>query len=162
MITPICFDTIGYQTYIIFAVINFFIVPCVYFFYVSQHPSTHIKDVQYTNDLHSPKPHTGLSKKWTRFSIIQRQSGTWWKSPTTLHAATARTANFSSATWIRRKLLAIRTHADNPALPLRLVERLVRIDMSSHHKRRWESVTMRDLDLPQALGVRSINEQTMN
>lgn len=33
MITPVAFDTIKYQTYIIFAVINAFIVPCVYFFY---------------------------------------------------------------------------------------------------------------------------------
>lgn len=33
MITPVAFATIGYQTYIIFAVINAFIVPCVYFFY---------------------------------------------------------------------------------------------------------------------------------
>lgn len=35
MVTPVAFDTIGYKTYIIFAVINAFIVPCVYFFYVS-------------------------------------------------------------------------------------------------------------------------------
>lgn len=33
MITPIAFDNIGYKTYLIFAVINAFIVPCVYFFY---------------------------------------------------------------------------------------------------------------------------------
>ncbi|CZT21156.1 probable transporter (major facilitator superfamily) [Ramularia collo-cygni] len=33
MVTPVAFATIGYQTYIIFAVINAFIVPCVYFFY---------------------------------------------------------------------------------------------------------------------------------
>ncbi|GIZ42309.1 hypothetical protein CKM354_000558400 [Cercospora kikuchii] len=33
MVTPVAFDTIGYKTYIIFAVINAFIVPCVYFFY---------------------------------------------------------------------------------------------------------------------------------
>ncbi|KAE8144728.1 general substrate transporter [Aspergillus avenaceus] len=33
MITPVAFDNIGYQTYIIFAVINAFIVPVVYFFY---------------------------------------------------------------------------------------------------------------------------------
>nr|POF01306.1 sugar transporter stl1 [Quercus suber] len=33
MITPIAFANIKYQTYIIFAVINAFIVPCVYFFY---------------------------------------------------------------------------------------------------------------------------------
>ncbi|OBT81182.1 hypothetical protein VE02_10147 [Pseudogymnoascus sp. 03VT05] len=33
MITPVAFSSIGYQTYIIFAVINAFIVPVVYFFY---------------------------------------------------------------------------------------------------------------------------------
>ncbi|KAI1340869.1 sugar transporter family protein [Xylariaceae sp. FL0016] len=33
MITPVAFDSIGYQTYIIFAVINAFMVPSVYFFF---------------------------------------------------------------------------------------------------------------------------------
>lgn len=33
MITPVSFSSIGYQTYIIFAVINAFIFPVVYFFY---------------------------------------------------------------------------------------------------------------------------------
>ncbi|GAB1209327.1 hypothetical protein APSETT445_008099 [Aspergillus pseudonomiae] len=33
MITPVAFDNIDYQTYIIFAVINAFIVPVVFFFY---------------------------------------------------------------------------------------------------------------------------------
>ncbi|KAL0938431.1 sugar transporter stl1 [Colletotrichum truncatum] len=33
MITPVAFANIKYQTYIIFAVINAFIVPCVYFFF---------------------------------------------------------------------------------------------------------------------------------
>lgn len=33
MITPVAFTSIGYQTYIIFAVINAFIFPVVYFFY---------------------------------------------------------------------------------------------------------------------------------
>lgn len=33
MITPVAFSSIGYQTYIIFAVINAFIFPVVYFFY---------------------------------------------------------------------------------------------------------------------------------
>ncbi|KAF2139289.1 uncharacterized protein K452DRAFT_320439 [Aplosporella prunicola CBS 121167] len=33
MITPVAFSSIGYQTYIIFAVINAFIVPVTYFFY---------------------------------------------------------------------------------------------------------------------------------
>lgn len=40
MITPVAFATIQYKTYIIFAVINAFIVPVTYFFYVSRelHP----------------------------------------------------------------------------------------------------------------------------
>ncbi|KAH7384920.1 sugar porter family MFS transporter [Cadophora sp. MPI-SDFR-AT-0126] len=33
MITPVAFDSIGYKTYVIFAVINAFIFPVVYFFY---------------------------------------------------------------------------------------------------------------------------------
>ncbi|KAF2096772.1 general substrate transporter [Rhizodiscina lignyota] len=33
MVTPVAFASIGYQTYIIFAVINAFMIPCVYFFY---------------------------------------------------------------------------------------------------------------------------------
>lgn len=33
MITPVAFTSIGYQTYIIFAVINAFIIPCIYFLY---------------------------------------------------------------------------------------------------------------------------------
>lgn len=33
MITPVSFTSIGYKTYIIFAVINAFILPVVYFFY---------------------------------------------------------------------------------------------------------------------------------
>ncbi|KAK6434905.1 hypothetical protein LTR95_008912 [Oleoguttula sp. CCFEE 5521] len=33
MVTPVAFASIGYKTYIIFAVINAFMVPCTYFFY---------------------------------------------------------------------------------------------------------------------------------
>jgi hypothetical protein len=33
MVTPVAFASIGYKTYIIFAVINAFMVPCVYFFF---------------------------------------------------------------------------------------------------------------------------------
>ncbi|KAK4138983.1 MFS general substrate transporter, partial [Trichocladium antarcticum] len=33
MITPVAFNNIGWRTYVIFAVINAFMVPCVYFFY---------------------------------------------------------------------------------------------------------------------------------
>lgn len=53
MITPVAFDTIGYQTYIIFAAINAFIVPCVYFFYPGEHPSTLDRFCHFTyNGLH--------------------------------------------------------------------------------------------------------------
>jgi len=33
MITPVAFNGIGYNTYTVFACINAFMVPCVYFFY---------------------------------------------------------------------------------------------------------------------------------
>jgi len=33
MVTPVAFNNIGWRTYVIFAVINAFMVPCVYFFY---------------------------------------------------------------------------------------------------------------------------------
>ncbi|QIW95239.1 hypothetical protein AMS68_000757 [Peltaster fructicola] len=33
MITPVAFNSIGYKTYVVFAVINAFMVPCVYFFF---------------------------------------------------------------------------------------------------------------------------------
>lgn len=33
MVTPPAFANIGYKTYIVFAVINAFMLPCVYFFY---------------------------------------------------------------------------------------------------------------------------------
>lgn len=37
LITPIAFHNIGYRTYIIFAAMNAFIVPVIYFFYVRLH-----------------------------------------------------------------------------------------------------------------------------
>lgn len=33
MVTPPAFANIGYKTYIVFAIINTFMIPCVYFFY---------------------------------------------------------------------------------------------------------------------------------
>ncbi|KAI5247323.1 general substrate transporter [Aureobasidium subglaciale] len=47
MITPVAFQTIGYQTYIIFAVINAFIVPCVYFFY----PETRLRSLEEMDEI---------------------------------------------------------------------------------------------------------------
>ncbi|CAG8973667.1 hypothetical protein HYALB_00002233, partial [Hymenoscyphus albidus] len=42
MITPVCFSSIGYQTYIIFAVINAFIFPVIYFIY----PETALRSLE--------------------------------------------------------------------------------------------------------------------
>jgi len=98
MITPVAFSTIGYQTYIIFAVINAAIVPCVWFFYVSNPPrssSLHLLT------LCSPKQPTGLWKKWTRSSTRQPISSTSSRWPATCPAATARTVNYSSTTRIQ-------------------------------------------------------------
>ncbi|THX11825.1 general substrate transporter [Aureobasidium pullulans] len=47
MITPVAFETIKYQTYIIFAVINAFIVPCVYFFY----PETRLRSLEEMDEI---------------------------------------------------------------------------------------------------------------
>ncbi|THW37489.1 general substrate transporter [Aureobasidium pullulans] len=47
MITPVAFETIRYQTYIIFAVINAFIVPCVYFFY----PETRLRSLEEMDEI---------------------------------------------------------------------------------------------------------------
>lgn len=65
MVTPVAFASIGYKTYIIFAVINAFIVPVVYFFYVSMHDQD-ISRIRLT--FHSPRQHIALWRKWTRFS----------------------------------------------------------------------------------------------
>lgn len=47
MITPVAFNSIGYQTYIIFAVINAFIVPVVYFYY----PETAYRSLEEIDDI---------------------------------------------------------------------------------------------------------------
>jgi hypothetical protein len=47
MITPVCFSSIGYQTYIIFAVINALIIPAVYFLY----PETAYRSLEEIDDI---------------------------------------------------------------------------------------------------------------
>ncbi|KAJ5172469.1 hypothetical protein N7492_005062 [Penicillium capsulatum] len=47
MITPVAFDSIGYKTYIIFAVINAFIFPSVYFFF----PETRRRSLEEMDDI---------------------------------------------------------------------------------------------------------------
>ncbi|KAF1729513.1 Sugar transporter STL1 [Beauveria bassiana] len=42
MITPVAFANIGYKTYVIFAVINAFMVPSVYFFF----PETKLRSLE--------------------------------------------------------------------------------------------------------------------
>ncbi|KAK2751381.1 hypothetical protein FQN55_001118 [Onygenales sp. PD_40] len=47
MITPVSFSTIGYKTYVIFAVINAFIFPTVYFFF----PETRYRSLEEMDDI---------------------------------------------------------------------------------------------------------------
>ncbi|CAH0051316.1 unnamed protein product [Clonostachys solani] len=47
MITPVAFDSIKYKTYIIFAVINAFMFPCVYFFF----PETRLRSLEEMDDI---------------------------------------------------------------------------------------------------------------
>jgi len=60
MITPVAFSSIGYQTYIIFAVINAFIVPCVYFFY----PETAYRSLEEMDAI--------FQKTTNIFNVVQR------------------------------------------------------------------------------------------
>ena len=62
-ITPVAFHNIGYRTYIIFAVFNFFIIPVIYFFY----PETGFRsleevDVIFYNANQQPKPWFNVRK----------------------------------------------------------------------------------------------------
>ena len=63
MITPVSFTSIGYKTYIIFAVINAFIFPVVYFFY----PETAYRSLEEIDDIFR-KTSRGL-KGW--FEVVQ-------------------------------------------------------------------------------------------
>ena len=57
MITPVAFTSIGYKTYIIFAVINAFIVPVTYFFY----PETAYRSLEEMGHIfHKTKSWTGV------------------------------------------------------------------------------------------------------
>lgn len=47
MVTPVAFSNIGYQTYIIFAVINAFMFPTVYFFF----PETRMRSLEEMDDI---------------------------------------------------------------------------------------------------------------
>ena len=52
MITPVSFTAIGYKTYVIFAVINAFIIPVVYFFY----PETAYRSLEEIDDIFRKTP----------------------------------------------------------------------------------------------------------
>lgn len=47
MVTPVAFASIGYKTYVVFACINAFMVPCVYFFY----PETAYRSLEEMDDI---------------------------------------------------------------------------------------------------------------
>ena len=126
MITPVAFQTIGYQTYIIFAVINAFIVPCVYFFYPGKCSSVFDRHCSCT---YIPpllqKPVFALLKKWMRSSATQRPSSTLSVLPATHPIATASQANSSSTTSIPKPLPALDVAAHWLSLSMaRLVARL--------------------------------------
>lgn len=67
MITPIAFNNIGYQTYIIFAVINAFMVPCVYFFY----PETAYRSLEEMDNIFHK-----VSDGWKGVFTVVRQAKT--------------------------------------------------------------------------------------
>ena len=53
MVTPVAFASIGYKTYVVFACINAFMVPCVYFFY----PETASRSLEEMDDIfHRARP----------------------------------------------------------------------------------------------------------
>ncbi|KAK9777836.1 putative General substrate transporter [Seiridium cardinale] len=62
MITPVAFNTISYNTYTIFAVINAFMVPCVYFFY----PETAYRSLEEMDAIFHKAPG---AKGW--FSVVK-------------------------------------------------------------------------------------------
>ena len=47
MVTPVAFENIGYRTYVIFAVINFFMFPAVYFFF----PETRYRSLEEMDEI---------------------------------------------------------------------------------------------------------------
>lgn len=59
MVTPVAFSTIGYKTYIVFAVINAFMVPCVYFFF----PETAYRSLEEMDEI--------FHKTTNAFDVIQ-------------------------------------------------------------------------------------------
>lgn len=92
LVTPIAFNNIGYRTYIIFAVLNAFIVPAIFFLYVSS-PSCTFSTPKLTSS--SPKQVVGLSRRWTSSSIMPRNllvhGLAWLVWPRRSHCGTERT-----------------------------------------------------------------------
>ncbi|KAH6683197.1 general substrate transporter [Halenospora varia] len=67
MITPVSFTSIGYKTYVIFAVINAFIFPCVYFFY----PETAYRSLEEIDNIF--RKTTGIRGWWEVVGIAKRE-----------------------------------------------------------------------------------------
>ena len=66
MITPVAFSSISYNTYTIFAVINAFMVPCVYFFY----PETAYRSLEEMDTIFHKAPGT---KGWVSVVKVARE-----------------------------------------------------------------------------------------
>jgi len=93
-ITPVAFHTIGYRTYIIFAVFNFVIVPVIYFFY----PETGFRsleevDVIFYNANQQPKP-------WFNVRKIAANEPLWYNKGNTSGEA----FNYEETEWHKKHL----------------------------------------------------------
>jgi len=93
-ITPVAFHTIGYRTYIIFAVFNFVIVPVIYFFY----PETGFRsleevDVIFYNANQQPKP-------WFNVRKIAANEPLWYNKGNTSDEA----FNYEETEWHKKHL----------------------------------------------------------
>lgn len=114
------------QTYVVFAVINAFMVPCVYFFFVSDVPATRLPIAMTDNQLHSPKQPAALSKKWTRSSTkstASKASSLLSRLPARCRDATARMASYSSITTRQKKRGESRSVEEARSLRKTLVRR---------------------------------------
>lgn len=73
MVTPPAFASIGYNTYTVFACINAFMVPCVFFFYPEVRVPTIYTLPTIPADPNFRRP-AAPSKRWTRSSTTSRAS----------------------------------------------------------------------------------------
>ena len=100
MITPVAFSSIGYQTYIIFAVLNICIIPVVYIFY----PETAYRSLEESKSFHHPLFTSSTNIIQLMISSARPTAGSASSQPqSTSPSATARTVNCLSITTALRR-----------------------------------------------------------